>query len=386
MSHETTRVLDVPLSVPEIGPEEIAAVTRVLERRWLTMGEETEAFEREFAAIVGVPHAVAVSNCTTALHLALLAAGCRPGDEILVPTLSFVATANAVRYCGATPVFVESASEVDLNLCLEDATRKIGPRTRGIIAVHHSGYAADLDGLRALADERGLFYIEDAAQAAGAARGGTSCGASGDLACFSFYSTKNATTAEGGMVTARRADLADRVKRLRSHGMTASVVDRDRGKVFGYDVVELGYNYRMDEIRAALGRVQLGRLAAGNRRRGEWTRRYRSALSKIPGLVLPFANAPGESAYHLFPVLLPEPVDRVALAGDLRAHGIQSSVHYTPIHLMTDYRKTMGTGEGLLPRTEAIARRELTLPLYPSLTAEQVDHVTEVLTRLLTPR
>jgi dTDP-4-amino-4,6-dideoxygalactose transaminase len=371
-------VLEVPLSVPEIGPDEIAAVTAVLERRWLTMGPETESFEREFAALVGAEHATAVSNCTTALHLALLAVGVKPGEEVLVPTLSFVATANAVRYCGATPVFVESASENDLNLCLEDAAKKITPKTRGIIAVHHSGYAADLMALRAFAKAHGLFYIEDAAQSAGAARDGIPCGASGDLACFSFYSTKNATTAEGGMVTTRNAELAAKVKLLRSHGMTASVVDRDRGKAFGYDVVALGYNYRIDELRAALGRVQLRKLLDGNRRRGEWTARYRRGLTGVPGLVMPFAGAPGESAHHLFPVLLPEGTDRVAFAAELRARGIQSSVHYTPIHLMTYYRETQGTKEGMLPRTEAISRRELTLPLYPSLTEEQVDHVIEV--------
>jgi dTDP-4-amino-4,6-dideoxygalactose transaminase len=376
-------VLDVPLSVPEIGPDEIAAVTAVLERRWLTMGNETESFEREFASLVGVEHAIAVSNCTTALHLALLAVDLRPGDEVLVPTLSFVATANAVRYCDALPVFVESASENDLNFSLEDAARKVTSKTRGIIAVHHSGYAADLSGLRAFAEARRLFYIEDAAQSAGAARDGVRCGASGDLACFSFYSTKNATTAEGGMVTTRSAELAAKVKLLRSHGMTASVLDRDKGKAFGYDVVALGYNYRIDELRAALGRVQLRKLLDGNRRRGEWSRRYRRGLSGIRGLVLPFDGAPGESAHHLFPILLPEGTDRVAFAADLRSRGIQSSVHYTPIHLMTYYRQTLGTKEGQLPRTEAIAKRELTLPLYPSLTEAQVDHVIAEVRRLL---
>ncbi len=367
--------LAVPLAIPDVGPDEIAAATRVLERQWLTMGEETIAFEEEFAALVGAPHAIAVSNCTAALHLALIALDVGPGDEVLVPSLSFVATANAVLYVGATPVFVDIPGAHDLNLDLADAERKLTARTRAIVAVHHSGHPADLVALRAFADRHGLAFVEDAAQAIGAAREGLTVGTAGDLACFSFYSTKNATTGEGGMVTTTRDDLAERVRLVRSHGMTASVLDRDRGKVFGYDVVELGYNYRIDEVRAAIGRVQLAKVRGYNARRAEIVARYRDALASIEGLGLPFAGVPGTSVNHLMPIVLPPAVDRIAFAAALRARGIQTSVHYRPIHLMAHHRRVCGTGEGLLPVTEDVAERELSLPLYPTLTDAQIDHV-----------
>jgi dTDP-4-amino-4,6-dideoxygalactose transaminase len=298
----------------------------------------------------------------------MVALGVGPGDEVLVPSLSFVATANAVRYCGGTPVFVEIRSPDDLTLCLDDAARKV---------------TCDLRGLRAFADRSGIFYVEDAAQSAGASRDGVACGASGDLACFSFYSTKNATTAEGGMVTAQRDDLADRIRRLRSHGMTATVLERDRGEKFGYDVVALGYNYRIDEIRAAIGRVQIRRLPASNERRRELTARYVGKLDAVPGLSVPFRAAPGRSAHHLMPVLLPPGTDRSRVAAAMRARGVQTSVHYRPIHQLTYYRETQGTGDGLLPRTEEIAARELTLPLYAALTEAQQDHVVGSLAQAL---
>lgn len=364
---------DVPLAVPDIGDAEIEAVTAVLRRKWLTMGEETAAFEREFAALVGARHAIAVSNCTTALHLALLALNVKSGDEVLVPSLSFVATANAVRYCGATPVFVDVTSMDDWNVSVSDAATKTTARTRGILAVHYAGYPADVKALRAFAKERGLFFVEDAAQAIRASRDGVTCGTAGEVACFSFYSTKNATTGEGGMVTTNRDDLADEIRSLRSHGMTASVLDRDTGRAFGYDVVGLGYNYRMDEMRAALGRVQIRRVAGYNERRAALTTRYREALADSSGLALPFEVAAGTSSHHLMPVLLPEGSDRGAVAGALRARGVQTSVHYRPIHEMTAYAAVRASAN--VPLTEAIGARELTIPLFPTMTAAQHAHV-----------
>jgi dTDP-4-amino-4,6-dideoxygalactose transaminase len=369
----------IPLSIPDIGEEEVEAVSRVLRRRWLTMGEETGAFEDEFARFIEVEHAVALSNCTVALHLALLALGLREGDEVIVPSLSFVATANAVRYCRAAPVFADIRSEDDPNLDPADVAGRLSPRTKGIVAVHYAGYAADMAALRHVAESRGLFLVEDAAQAAGAAGPGFRCGAAGDAACFSFYSTKNATTGEGGMLTTSNGRLAERVRLLRSHGMTATVVERDRGEKFGYDVVDLGYNYRIDEMRAAIGRVQLRRLRENNLRRRHLTARYHDALAGVDGVDLPFRGARGESAHHLLPVLLPVGVDREGVAAAMRKRGVQSSVHYRPIHLMRYYRGAQGTGEGLLPRTEAYAARELTLPLFGTMTEQQVDEVVAAL-------
>jgi dTDP-4-amino-4,6-dideoxygalactose transaminase len=371
----------VPLSIPDIGEEEVEAVSRVLRRQWLTMGEETQAFETEFAALVDAPHAVAVSNCTAALHLALAALDIGPGDEVLVPSLTFVATANAVRYCGATPVFVDILSADDLTMDPADAASKLTERTRAVMPVHHSGYAADISAFRALARERGIALVEDAAQSIGASRDGVSCGVAGDLACFSFYSTKNATTAEGGMVTATKEDLAQRVRLLRSHGMTASVLERDRGEKFGYDVVGLGYNYRIDEMRAAMGRVQLAKLPARNAHRRELVRRYWDGLEGVPGLELPFRDAPGVSACHLMPTVVPAGVDRNDIANGLRERGIQSSVHYRPVHTLTAYADRRE--EARCPVTDDVAARELSLPLYGTMPVEHVDIVVEAMRDLL---
>ena len=370
----------IPLSIPDIGEEEIEAVARVIQRQWLTMGEETLGFEKEFAEAVGAEHAVAVSNCTVALHLALLALGVKPGDEVIVPSLSFAATANAVRYCNATPVFADIYGARNLNIDPVDVAAKINDKTRGVIAVHHSGYAADMVALRSLCEERGLFLLEDAAQAAGSRTSdGGSCGALGDAACFSLYSTKNITTGEGGMVTTNSESLAKQAALLRSHAMTASVLDRDSGKKFGYDVVDLGFNYRIDEIRAAIGRVQLKRLEPGNLRRRELTKRYHETLRAAPAIELPFSEESGEPSCHLLPVVLPVNVDRDSVATVMRDRGIQTSVHYKPIHLMRYYQEVQGTGPGLLPKTEDVAARELSLPLYSTMSDAQVDRVCDVL-------
>ena len=369
----------IPLSIPDIGEEEIEAVAGVIRRQWLTMGPETSAFEQEFAEIAGTATAIAVSNCTVALHLSLLALDVQPGDEVIVPSLTFVATANAVRYCGATPVFADIIGAENLNIDPAEVSRLITAKTKGIIAVHHSGYSADMAALKAIAEEHGLFLIEDAAQAAGSYGDGWTCGAAGDIACFSLYSTKNITTGEGGVITTDNAELAEKAKLLRSHSMTASVLDRDSGKKFGYDVVGLGYNYRIDEIRSAIGRVQLKRLAEGNERRRVLTKRYHGILSEYSELGLPFFNASGRPSCHLLPVILPERLDRDAVAAEMRERGVQTSVHYKPIHLMSYYRDNQGTGEGMLPRTEDLASRELTLPLFSTMSDDQLDRVCDTL-------
>lgn len=385
----------VPLSDIDLGQAEIEAVTQVLRSRWLTMGEVTQQFERAFAAAIGVRHALAVANCTVALHMACLALDIGPGDEVILPSLTFVATANAVLYTGATPVFADIASLDDWTISPADIAARITPRTRAIIVMHYGGYPCAMDEILALARRHGLAVIEDAAHAPGATirtggagrtgspdrtaspSAGPFCGALGDIGCFSFFSNKNLAVGEGGMVTTQRADLAERLRLLRSHGMTTLTWDRHRGHAYSYDVVALGYNYRLDELRAALGLAQLARLAENNRRRAGIVAEYRRGLADLPGLRLPFANHPGESAYHLAPILLPAGRDRLAVIDALRAAGVQTSIHYPPIHLFSLYRQRLGLGEGLLPLTETVASRELTLPLFPTMSEEQVDLVIE---------
>jgi len=365
----------VPLAGVELTESAIEAVERVMRSGWLSMGPVTEEFEQAFARFLEVPHALAVASCTAALHLACAALELGPGDEVLVPSLTFVATANAIAYTGATPVFVDIESDSDLTLSPEDCSRKITERTKAIMVMHYGGYACDMDKLLTLARHSNLRLIEDAAHAPGATYRSQLCGTMGDLGCFSFFSNKNLATGEGGMVVTGRADIAEKIKLLRSHGMTTLTWDRHRGHASTYDVVELGYNYRIDEIRSALGLVQLGKLPQGNARRRDLTGRYwrRLAGAAFRGIELPFVGARGESSNHILPVLLPEDASRQAFMDAMREAGIQTSIHYPPVHQFSYYR---GRYPGLsLPVTERLGAREVTLPLYPTMSDEQVDMV-----------
>ena len=370
----------VPLADVRLGPEEVEAVTRVLQSGWLSMGPETRRFEEEFARFFGVPHALAVTNGTTALHLACLAMELKPGDEVLCPALTFVASANAILYTGAHPVFVDVSGPRDLNLSVADASRKVTPRTRAIMVVHYAGYPCDMDGIRSLAGRYELKIIEDAAHAPGAtfrtADGPKCLGTLGDVGCFSFFANKNLTTGEGGMVVTSDLEVADKVRLTRSHGMTTLTWDRHRGHSFNYDVTTLGYNYRLDEVRAALGLVQLGKLPKANARRRELTRLYREILQQIPSLILPFAPELEASACHLFPVVLPPETNRAGFMEALAEKGIQTSVHYPPIHRFSQYRRLWPPDfDHGLPQTEEVTPRLVSLPLFPAMTEAQVEEV-----------
>jgi dTDP-4-amino-4,6-dideoxygalactose transaminase len=361
----------IPLADLDYDQQEIDAVVAVVGSRWLTMGQVTQEFEREFADMVGVKHAFAVTNCTAALHLAHLALDIGPGDEVIVPSLTFVATANAVLYAGATPVFADVTSLENLNLSPADIERRISPRTRAIVVMHYGGYPCAMDAIGDIARRHGLAVIEDAAHAPGASLGGKMVGGLGDVACFSFFSNKNLATGEGGMIVTDRDDLAEKLGVVRSHGMTALTWDRHRGHAHSYDVVALGYNYRIDEIRSALGRVQLEKLARNNARRRELVAHYRRLLAGTSGIRVPFAEHPGVSACHLLPIILDEGVDRRTFIERMRDLCIQTSIHYPPIHQFSYY-----DGRAVdLPLTEAAGLREVTLPLYPGMSDLDVQAV-----------
>jgi dTDP-4-amino-4,6-dideoxygalactose transaminase len=371
----------VPLADVTLGPEEIEAVTEVLQSGWLSMGPKTQEFEARFAEFLGVKHALAVANGTAALHLACEAAGLKPGDEVLCPALTFVATANAILYTGARPVFADISGPHDLNLSVADAAAKITPRTKAVMVVHYGGYPCDMDGLRALAGQHNLKIIEDCAHAPGALyqsqAGPRLAGTMGDAGCFSFFANKNMTTGEGGMVVTGGDALAAKLRILRSHGMTTLTWDRHKGHSFSYDVAARGYNYRLDEVRAALGLVQLRRLEAGNARRRELTLAYREKLQDLEGLDLPFLGAPAGSAHHLFPVLLKDADRRGDFMARLARQGIQTSIHYPPVPRFSFYQKLWPPGhDHRLPATDAVAERLVTLPLFPGMTAAQVELVT----------
>ncbi|HEX2996840.1 MAG TPA: DegT/DnrJ/EryC1/StrS family aminotransferase, partial [Anaerolineales bacterium] len=301
----------ITLSDIDMGNEELVAVERVLRSKWLTMGSITQEFEKAVADYVGVSHAIAVTNATAALHLACVVAGLGPGYEAIVPSLTFVATANSVRYTGAEVVFADIAGEQDLNISVESIEKSITERTRAILVVHYGGYACDMPAILELARRHNLTVIEDAAHAIGSELQGKKLGVWGDVGCFSFFSNKNMTTAEGGMLVTSNDAFAERLRLLRSHGMTTLTMDRHKGHAWSYDVVDLGYNYRIDEMRSAMGIAQLGRLERNNRRRREFTQLYRELLhNEAPQVTLPVPGHPGISAAHLMPILLPPGADR----------------------------------------------------------------------------
>jgi dTDP-4-amino-4,6-dideoxygalactose transaminase len=372
----------IPLFDLDYGEAEQAAARRVLDSKWLTMGEETAAFEREFAAFLGAGRAVAVANCTAGLHLAYEALGVR-GGEVIMPSLTFVATANAAIAAGARPVFADIKSLEDPTIDPEAIQAAIGPKTRAIAVMHYGGHACDMEAIQSVAGRYGLPIVEDCAHTPGATLGEAHLGTFGAAACFSFFSNKNLSTGEGGMVCTADAGLAERLRRMRSHGMTSQTLDRHKGHAFSYDVVEAGHNFRMDELRAALGRAQLEKLEEGNRRRREIAEVYRQRLGKAEGLILPFADPRGILNFHIFPVLLPAGTDRAKLMAALAAAGIQTSIHYPPIHLFAHYREAFGGTAGQLPRTEAFAARALTLPMHPLLTDGQAETVAGELLRAL---
>ena len=370
-----------PLSDIDLGREEERQVTRVLRSRWLSTGPVTDRFEKAFADYLGGGEAIAVSNGTAALHLALASLDLKEGDEVILPSLTFIATANAVLYTGAKPVFADIAGMKDLNISPAAIGKKITKKTKAIVVMHYGGYPCDMESIVSLAKRHGLYVVEDAAHAPGAEYHEEKCGSIGDLGCFSFFSNKNLVTGEGGMVVTRDKDRAVRVRTLRSHGMTALSWDKYRGHLSSYEVERLGYNYRTTEIQSALGLVQLGKLDRNNKRRRKLVEVYRNEIQRVEGISVPFSEFQGSPSYHLFSILVDIEKDarslsrRDRLMEGLKSHGIQTSIHYPPVHLFSLYRERFGFQEGLLPKTEEASRREVTLPLHPRMEKEDVKRI-----------
>ena len=362
----------IPLSDLDFDEREYNAVLDVLKSGWLTMGAVTQQFEQEFVAYTGAKHAVAVANATAALHLSCAVAGLGSGDEVVVPSLSFVATANAVRYVGATPVFADIRSDSVLNISVSAIKENITAQTRAIIVMHYGGYSCDMPAIMELAERYDLIVIEDAAHALGSSLNGKMLGTWGQTGCFSFFSNKNMTTGEGGMIVTDDDEIAARLRTLRSHGMSSLTWDRHKGHSWSYDVDGLGYNYRLDEIRAALGRVQLSKLDAYNQQRRELSDHYCELLVElVPKIDVPFMEHAGISACHLLPVLLPADAERKKVMDHMKAFGIQTSIHYPPIHHFSAYQNISSKQTNLLV-TEVVAARELTLPLFPGMSKDDI--------------
>jgi dTDP-4-amino-4,6-dideoxygalactose transaminase len=372
----------IPVMRPWLGQEEAAAAAEAVASGWIAQGPRVQEFEEAFAAAVGAPHAVAVSSCTAALHLALIAVGIGPGDEVIVPSLSFIATANAVRYVGAQPVF----ADVDLvtqNLVPETVESHLTGRTRAVILVDQAGVPADLDAMRALCDPLHVTVIEDAACAAGSTYRARPVGVGAALAAFSFHPRKLLTTGEGGMLTTSDGAIAARLRRLREHGMNISAADRHRSQQPVIEhYTEVGFNFRMTDIQAAIGLVQLRKLPEMVARRRALARRYQELLSGIPGLLLAADPPYGETNYQSFWMLLPEEsaVGRddllrlLADAGISARRGIMAA-HLEPVY--ADYRAS-------LPVTERLTKHSLILPLFHQMTPSQQERVVSVVTSALT--
>jgi len=375
----------VPVFDLRFTQEDLDAVAETLRSGWLTMGPRTIEFEAAFAQFIGSRHAVAVSSCTGALHLAYLAAGVGPGAEVIVPSMTMVATAAAVIYAGGTPVFADIVGVDEPLIDPDHVAELITPQTKAVVPMHFGGYGAAVDRLSALCAERGLAMIEDAAHSPLATVGGRTLGTWGLAGAFSFFSNKVLAVGEGGLLATDDDDVAAFARSRRCHAMTTVTWDRHQGHHRQYDVPGLGFNYRIDEPRAALLLSRLRRLEDDVARRRELTRRYRRLLADVPGITLPFTEESVErSSCYIMPVMVSRPESQGPLRLALReAHGIQTSLFYPAIHEFSAYRSRF---PGIsLPKTELAARSEITLPLYPHLTEEQQDRVVEAIAAELTP-
>jgi dTDP-4-amino-4,6-dideoxygalactose transaminase len=364
----------VPLSAIARDPDVDDAVAETIRSGWWSSGPRVAELELAFASMCGSGEAVAVANGTAALHLALLAVGCGPGDEVVLPSLNFVAAANVIGHVGATAVFCDISSEHDLTIDPADLEAAVTSNTRAVVVMHYGGHPCAMEAILDIACRHGLAVIEDAAHAPGATLAGRPCGTFGKIGCFSFFSNKNLPTGEGGMVVTRDEELADRLRLLRSHGMTTLSWDRHRGHAQSYDVLLPGFNYRMDDLRAAIGIVQLRRLVERNAARGRIVAAYRDALDGYRGIRMPFPTRDGtRPAHHLAVIILPDGWARDEFRAALTAARIQTSVHYPPTHRLSWYRAR--SRRRPLPVTDAVSDRLVTLPLYPHMGAAAVRAV-----------
>ncbi len=363
------------LSDIDYGREEQQAVLGVLKSKWLSMGEQTRRFEEEVGRYVGA-RSVAVSSCTAALHLALKAVDIGPGDEVIVPSYTFIATVNSINYQGATPVFVDINGPHDLNMDTSKLENLLTERTRAIMPVHIAGYATNIEEVVRFARDHGLWVIEDAAHALGSSHAGKALGTFGDVGCYSFFANKNLVTGEGGMLVTNNKDIFERASVLRSQGIPTTSLDKASGSSPEYDVYELGHNYRMTELHAALGICQLSKLEQNNRKRRQLTQRYRENLYGEPYATVPFLSNQTHSSCHIFPVILSADLDRGEVIKNLKEQGVQTSIHCPPLHKFSLYSKKIDVS---LPKTEDVSKREITLPLHPLLEEKDIDGICLIL-------
>jgi perosamine synthetase len=375
----------LPFHLPHIGDEEIGAVVEALRSGWITTGGRVQTFERQFAEFVGARHAVAVNSATAALHLALDAIGLRAGDEVIVPTMTFAASAEVVAYFGAMPVLVDCRPDT-LNLDPNDLERAISPRTKAIMPVHFAGHPCEMQRIGDIAQRHGLRVIEDAAHALPAAYDGKTIGAIGDLTCFSFYATKTITTGEGGMLTTECDEYAERARMMSLHGISRDAWKRyTAAGSWRYEILQAGFKYNLTDIAASLGIEQLKRCNAFRDRRRAIAERYNQGLAGIDAIRRPACRTNVEHAWHLYVIQLRLKhlkIDRAQFIDALKAENIGTSVHFIPLHLHPYYRNRVGCHAADLPNATRVFERICSLPIYPDMTDDDVDDVIDAVRRI----
>ncbi len=367
----------IPLFDLNFDEKEAQAVAEAIKDNWISTGPRCKAFENRFAAMLNVNHAISTTNCTVSLHLALKLVGIKPGDEVICPSLTFVATVNAIRYVDAIPIFADVTSYELPVIDPEEIRRKITPKTKAIVVMHYGGFACDMDSIMSIANEFGLKVVEDACHGPLSVYKGQKLGTIGDVGCFSFFSNKNISTGEGGMIVTNSNELNDRARLLRSHGMTTMSYERAKGHSTAYDVVELGYNYRMDDIHAAIGLVQLDKIESDLVKRIEVRKVYIEQLKHVDGIIIPFLDYSDFSSNYIFTIVLKNSnvIKRDDVRVKLAEAGIQTSLHYPSVHRFTIYKNFYKE----LPITDYLMNNLITLPMYSKLTEDQVKFICNIL-------
>lgn len=367
----------IPLFDLNFDEKEEQAVLEVLRSKWISTGPKTAEFENLFANMLGVKHAVALSNCTVALHLAMKLVGVEPNDEVICPSLTFVATANAIRYVNAIPVFADIKSLEDFTIDPNEIEKKITSKTKAIVVMHYGGFACNMDAIMAIAQKHNIKVIEDACHGPLSEFNGKKLGTIGDIGCFSFFSNKNISTGEGGMLVTNNPQLFERAKLLRSHGMTTMSYERAKGHSTAYDVVDLGYNYRMDDIRSAIGIVQLKKIESDLKKRAQVRELYLDLLKDVEGVTIPFLRNKDFSSNYIFPIVLKDSTyeKRDKTRNQLAENGIQTSVHYPAVHRFSIYKAFSSP----LPKTDYVTDNLITLPMYSKLEKLQINQIVEAL-------
>ncbi len=367
----------IPLFQLNFDEKEIEAVVETIRSKWISTGPKCEELERDFSQMLDVKHAVSLTNCTDALHLACVLCDIKEGDEVLCPSLSFVASVNCIRYVGATPVFCDIKGLDDMNIDPKEIEKNITSKTKAIVVVHMAGFPADMDEIMRIARKHNLKVIEDACHGPLSEYKGKKLGTISDVGCFSFFSNKNISTGEGGMLVTNNDEYGKRCRLLRSHGMTTMSYQRATGHATSYDVVDLGYNFRMDDIHASIGIVQLKKLRTDLGKRIDVRKYYVEKLSSIEEIIIPFKDNTEFVSNYIMPVVLKNSTveKRDELRNFLHSKGIQTSNHYPPIHKFSIYQKY----EAQLPITEYVCDNEITLPMYANLQRQDIDLIADTI-------